>query len=354
MDNYNDILSRMKSKYEELSKSSISEESDIMLRLKVLSAQVYNNLVAQEFLKRQMFATTATGEYLDKHAMERGLQRKGAVKATGVVTFWADQALTNDIWIPKGVVVSTNGPDVKKFVTTEVALLNKNEVSVMVPVEAQEGGEDYNVAASSVKVLVTPPVGITSVTNKKAFTGGLGAETDEQLRERVLYSYKDISNGTNEVYYRRLAESVSGVYSASVVSQQRGSGTIDVYVSGKGEKAGTEVVSKVQKLIDENREINVDVKVSEATVSAVSYTLELTVEDGYSFSAVSSKVKDKLTDYILSLGIGAPVLLSDLGDVVYHTQGVKNYSFVDSFSYDVYPHSDERCEVESINVWQVK
>ncbi|MBE6824874.1 MAG: baseplate J/gp47 family protein [Ruminococcaceae bacterium] len=354
MDNYEEILKRMVSKYEELSQNSISEESDIMLRLKVLSAEVYNNLVAQEFLKRQMFATTATGEFLDKHALERGLERKPAVKATGTVTFWADQALINDIWIPQGVVVSTNGPDVKKFVTTEVALLNKNEVSVMVPVEACEGGEDYNVLASTVTVLVTPPVGITSVTNKKAFTGGLNAESDEELRERVLYSYRDISNGTNEVYYRRLAQSVSGVYSASVASLQRGNGTIDVYISGKGAKAGSTVVSAVQKLIDENREINVDVKVSEAIISNVSYTLEIEVEDGYSFSAVLAKVKQKLSEYVMSLGIAKPILLSHLGDVVYHTQGVKNYNFVDSFCYDVYPAINECCVVENIDIWQVK
>ena len=86
MDNYNDILERMIQKYTELSGNEISDESDIMIRLKVLAGEIYSQKINEDFLLKQMFPTTATGRYLDMHAAERGLTRKSAKKTKGKPT----------------------------------------------------------------------------------------------------------------------------------------------------------------------------------------------------------------------------------------------------------------------------
>ena len=72
MDSYENILSGMKEKYTELSGNEIPEGSDIDIRMKVLAGEIFENEVSLDFIKRQMFASTATGEYLDKHAEDRG------------------------------------------------------------------------------------------------------------------------------------------------------------------------------------------------------------------------------------------------------------------------------------------
>ncbi|MBQ8539016.1 MAG: baseplate J/gp47 family protein [Ruminococcus sp.] len=353
---YEEILNRMVEKYEELSGFSINSESDIMLRLKVLAGEIYNSTTACEFLKRQMFLSTASGEYLDKHAFTRGLYRKQAVKAKGEVTFYRSVINSTDVVIQKGTVVSTAGPQIRQFVTLETVTMLKDTGSVTAKAQAIEGGASYNVIKDTVTVLVTPPIGVTGVKNQMAFTGGSDEESDEELRERVLYSYRDISNGTNAVYYKRLAESVEGVYSASIVSRARGAGTLNVYVCGKGEEASLnkEHIEKVQKVLDENRELNVDILVVYALPLKVSFNLNLCVKDGYSFDEVSAEITQKLRDYIDSLGVGRPALLCEMGEIIFHTQGVKNYEFIDAFCNDVFPQPNEYLRLTEVDIRQVE
>lgn len=354
MDSYEDILKRMVEKYAEHSGFVPSEQSDIMIRLKVLSGEVYNTSLAMEFLKKQMFVTSASNEYLDKHALQRGIERKKAQKATGEVTFSVNEFAQTDIVIEKGTVVSTSGADVKQFVTDETVTLKADTKSVKVNATAVLGGSDYNVLANSIIVMVTPPTGINSVKNISDFKGGTDSESDDELRQRVISSYKDLSNSTNAVYYKRLAQSVPGVYSASVISQNRGAGTIDVYICGKGkEKVDSSHIEKVQTLLDENRELNVDVLVLYALPLSVRFTLAVEVEEGYSFDEIKAQLIEKMTQYIDSLGVAKPALLAHLGDIVYHTQGVKNYNFLDAFCSDVIPSESEYCVAEEFDIRQV-
>lgn len=322
--------------YEKRTKSTISEESDIMTRFKVLSAEIYKQHVQADFVLTQMFANTATGDYLDMHAERRGLERKKALKAKGKVTFYADTPLAENITISKGTVVSTSLGEALSFETDEDAIMLKNSSSVEIDVTAVISGRLSNVVEGAVCVIVTPVAGITRVSNKKAMSGGEDKESDDELRVRVLDSYKDISNGTNSEYYKRLAQSVDGVYSSGVYARARGTGTVNVYIASKGKSATEETLQNVQKLMDISRELNVDVKVYNANKLSVQIYIELEVEEGYDFEELSISLRKKLSDYINSLGIGKAVLLKDLGEIIYHTDGVKNYSFLSS-SMDVIP-----------------
>ena len=351
METYNEILNTMVERYESLSGHSINEQSDIMIRMKLLAGELLNTKAAVEFIKNQMFVLTASNDYLDKHALERGLNRKEAQKAVGEVTFRLAQSLTTDTVIEAGTVVATVSENPREFTTDYTVTIKAGAVAATVPCTAVMGGASYNVREKTVTVMVTPPLFVSSVSNEKAFKGGIDAESDEELRERILYSYQDISNGTNEVYYKRLAESVNGVYSASVVSKVRGPGTLNVYVCGKGDaKVNKDHIEQVQTLLDENRELNVDIEVLYAFDKKVQYVFTLEVENGYSFESVSDVVKEKITEYIDSLGVAKPALLCDVGDVIYHTQGVKNYDFNDAFCADTYPSYREYCSVEEITI----
>ncbi len=354
MNSYNEILNRMVEKYEQLSGFTVNRESDIMIRLQVLAGELYNYSVATEFLKRQMFLSTASSQYLDKHAQTRGLSRKQAVCAKGEVTFYRSIITDTDVVIEKGTVVSTGDEFIRQFVTDETVIMTKNTGTVTVSATAIEGGASYNVNKETVTVLVTPPAGVTGVRNSMAFKGGADMESDEELRERVLYSYRDISNGTNSVYYKRLAESVEGVYSASVVPRVRGAGTINVYIAGKlNAPVNKDHITKVEELLYENRELNVDIEVLYATALNVSFNINLCVKDGYDFEQVSSCITERLTEYIGSLGVGEPVLLCELGEVIYHSEGVANYEFIDALCNDVFVGNSEYAVLKNLEIEQV-
>lgn len=354
MQTYDEILHRMLGKYEEFAGFTPSEQSDIMLRLRVLSGELYNTLTALDFVKNQMFASTASGEYLDKHGFDRGISRKEAKKSTGAVTFSVVPPAVNDIVIEKGTVVSTAGSEIRQFETDETVVIKKGTSVVTVGVTALQGGSASNVLRDTVTVMVTPPQGVTSCTNEKQFSGGTDKESDDALRERILNSYRDISNSTNEVYYKRLAESVEGVHSASVVPRVRGVGTIDIYVCGKKDSPITALyIDEVQKLVDCNRELNVDVLVLRSSPLEISYTVELSVEDGYEFEDVKAELAEQIGKYIDSLGVGKAALLSDVADIIYHTDGVRNYSLPVEYNTDIKPQADEYCTLKNVNFRQV-
>ena len=177
MDSYENILLGMKEKYTELSGNEIPEGSDIDIRMKVLAGEIFENEVNLDFIKRQIFASTAAGSYLDKHAEDRGLSRNGAVKARGEVTFTVDLVREEPIEIPRGTIVGTSGDVCVRFVTDRAATLRAGHLGVDVPCTAEVAGFEGNVGRWTIDVLVTDVIGIDGVNNSDPFTGGSDAET---------------------------------------------------------------------------------------------------------------------------------------------------------------------------------
>ena len=333
MECYEDILNRMKENYETRAGAAVSEESDIMIRLKVLAGEIFKQQQNEDFILRQLFPITASGEYLDRHAQSRGLRRKEALKAKGTVLMYADEAHISEVTIPAGTIVA-DSVTLKRFETDETAVIAVGEDEVLVPVTAVEAGAASNSRGGNITVLVTPVAGVIRVYNGSLIRGGTDTENDESLRQRVIESYQNISNGTNDAYYKSLAESVDGVYSAGAVGRVRGAGTVDVYVCGEGEPLSNQKIGEIQTLISNERELNVDVLVQNADEVSVPIYLRLTPSSGYGFDEVSARCRQALVSYIKSLGIGKDVLVCHLSEILYHTEGVKNFQFLSSYTFD--------------------
>ena len=109
METYDEIYRRMSEKYTAESGFEIDPSSDIAIRLRVLAGEIYNAGCSLDWLKRQMFADTATGDNLDKLAAQRGIVRKPAKKAEGELIFSVNEPLDYPIEIPEGTVAATYG-----------------------------------------------------------------------------------------------------------------------------------------------------------------------------------------------------------------------------------------------------
>jgi len=333
MQTYDDILRRMTEKYTELSGITPSEASDIGIRLRVLAGEIYSNAVNTEWLKRQMFVSTAEGEYLDMHALERGIVRREATSAFGEVTFSVKEALTERVSIPKGTIVAAFA-SLLRFETMIDAVIPAGALSVTVKAKSVGTGREYNVLKDNITVMVTPPAGVDNVTNAEAFSGGCNRESDESLRERVVNSIRFPQNGANCAYYEAMAESIDGVSSASAVPRARGVGTVDVYIAAEGSVASDEALEKVQTLLSEKREVNVDVLVKKAQPFSVSFYLEVVINEGYGFDDVKDRIRENITDYVSTRGVGGAVLMCSISECVYHTEGVKSFRFVPQLNSD--------------------
>lgn len=334
MESFNAIYERMKENYEERAGVVISEESDIDIRLRVLAGEIMKQQQNEDYILRQMFPMTASGEYLDRHAQSRGIARKPALKASGNVTFYADTGHASNIVIPQGAVVADEKTS-KRFVTDASAVIRAGESETLVHVTAAEAGAASNARGGNISVLVTPVAGVVRVYNGSVFINGCDEESDDLLRERIVESYRDIANGTNAAYYKALAQSVDGVYSAGAVGKVRGTGTVNVYVCARGGPVSAEVLAAVQSLLSEQREMNVDVLACHAEPVDVSLYILLKPKSGYSFDQVGASCRAAVSAYIDSLGVGKDVLMSEIADILYHTEGVENYGFHQLYRTDI-------------------
>ncbi len=335
MESYSDILGRLQDSFLELTGFNADDASDIGVRLKVLAGELFSLYSKLNYIKKQMFVQTAFGESLDNHALERGLERKASVKSKGVLTFSRTNALPYDITVPAGTVCCTGSPENGiRFETVNEGVLVAGTTYVDVEAVSLEGGKDKNVSSRTITIMVSPPSGITYVTNNSRFSGGVDEESDEELRERIIDSYKNVSNGTNVAFYKSEALKYDGVFSASVIPRARGTGTVDIYVAGKGELVSEDLRSKIQTEINKLREINVDVLVKDPFLVSVSTILYITVGEDYVFSEVRDKCVTEIENYYDSLKIGEPFLVADIAERVYHVEGVKNYSIPSTSTFD--------------------
>ena len=296
MGTYDEIYSRMKNAYEHETGDSFNEVSDIAIRLKVLAGEIFKLQTNLEWWKRQMFAVSASGECLDKLASQRGIERKKAMKSTGEITFNISQPCSHDIVIPKGCVVATADLVPIRFVTTEDEEISAGNTLVSVYAEAEQAGSNGNIGLSCAVVPVSVPTEIETVTNREKFTGGCDAETDDELRKRIRDTYINTSNGTNAAYYEQLALTVDGV-------------------------------AKVQSLLEKQRELNVDVIVSNAQRTACNMSVVAYAEDGYSSGEVKELLKNAFAEYVNSIPIGGTFRLSELGARLIDTGCITNYNW---------------------------
>ena len=350
MESYEEILSRMQDEFTSLAGFMPEEASDIGVRLKVLAGEIFSLEANLEWLKNQMFTKTATGECLDLHAEERGLERKEAKKSKGILTFSRESALDYDVEIPQGTICSLSGTEGIRYITTEGATLTAGNLEVEVPAESELGGKNKNTGQETIVVMVTPPVGITSVTNEAAFTGGTDAESDEVLKERILESYKNISNGSNKAFYKEEVLKYDGIHSASVIPTARGTGTVDIYVAGKGGVASESLISRIQNDISNLRELNLDIEVKSPTLVEVDVLLRITIKPGYVLNEVKEECRAAVNEFFDNLSIGEQVIFAAMGHKIFEVEGVKNYSFDLGSDIDQLIDDDELAVIGTLSV----
>ena len=187
----------------------------------LVAAELYEATLPQVIMT--IFPEWSSGEFLDAHAQARGMSRRAAVAATGMVTVTGATGLV----IPAGARFSTVGTsDVAalEYVTTEEATM-PNTGTVDIPVVCTEGGVKGNTGAGTIILVADGRSDVTSVTNAAATTGGLDIEDDESLRARILAYDRDRGTsyvGTYSDYIRWAKAASDEVGAVNIVSGSNG------------------------------------------------------------------------------------------------------------------------------------
>lgn len=296
---------------------------ELAVRMYALAAQVYGLYMENNWTRRQCFPQTATGEELDKHAFLRGVMRSPASRAAGTLRFVLRAAAERDLTIPKGTVCRSAG--LAAFETIREAQLPAGELSVDVPAQAVEAGVGGNVPVGAVRTMAVAPAGVAACTNPVPFAGGRGEETDEELRTRVLATYRTMPNGTNIAYYEKEALAVDGVAAVEILAKNRGLGTVDVVIAGFNGLPSAELVEEVQADLETKREIAVDLKVLAPTPKPVNVVVSVKPKAGLLPGPIQAKVQAAITAWFDGRMLGKPVLLAQLSQRIYGVDGVENY-----------------------------
>ncbi|MDO4730654.1 MAG: baseplate J/gp47 family protein [Clostridia bacterium] len=345
---YEEILNSMNEEFRNLAGYSADDASDIGIRIRLLAGEIYNCLINTEWLKKQMFVQTATDIQLDYHAQERGIERKKAVKAQGELTFYIQTPVSYDINIPIGTVCSTASVQDSRYETVEEGILYAGDLEVTLKARSLDEGKKGNCKAGSISVIITSLPGISEVMNIQAFTGGTEEESDENLRKRIIESYRNISNGTNTAFYKEQALKNENVTSAGVIGLQRGVGTVDVYIWAGGEPS-QDLIDLMQNEFDNLREINVDVEVlSPEQVNCTAY-FGISCKQGYDFESVKENCENAVAEYINSLGIGENYYLAVAGNRILNVDGVENY-IIGNFGSDMVMTQGQKAVVGTISI----
>ncbi len=300
------------------------EGCDLSARLYALAAQVYSLYVQADWVVRQAFPQTAEGEYLDRHAQLRSLERKPAAAAEGIVRFTAGEVSDAPRDIPQGTVCMTAG--LVRFETVGPAVLETGALTVDVPVRALAAGASGNVSAGAIVSMAVAPVGIISCTNPSPCAGGADGEEDASLRARVLESFKRLPNGANSAFYQQGALSFEQVVAAAVIPRPRGVGSVDVVPATLAGLPNGELLEELEDYFEARREIAVDLKVRAPETVAVNIAVAIEPEEGRGREEVLAGVEREIRDWFTGRLLGQNILLARLGDLIYHCDGVSNYA----------------------------
>ena len=305
---------------------ALAGDGDMAVRLYAVAAQLYALYVQADWVGRQCFPQTAQGDYLDKHAQLRGLERRAATAAVGVLSFETDHPPEADLSIPEGTVCMTAAQ--VRFETTEAGVLKAGQTSAQVRARAVEPGAAGNAAAGTVRAMAVAPVGVSRCTNPEAFSGGLDAEGDESLRERVLETFRRMPNGANAAFYQQGALSFDPVAAAVVVPKPRGTGTLDVVVATHQGLPDRDLLDELAKYFQRRREIAVEVQVRAPQTQAVQVAVQVAPHSEYRAEQVLEEVEDAVRGWFTGQRLGHDVLLAQLGSLIYGCDGVANYAIL--------------------------
>lgn len=161
-----------------------------------------------DYVSQQVCPSTATDEYLDYWASLKGLTRKAASQATGVVSFTG----TAGVSIPAGTVLIAE--DGETYTTDNLINVGGN-VGITAVNSGSEGNQEANITLS----LQSPIAGVdNTLVLTDAITTGSDVENDADLKARTISAFSTQATGDSRQEHINWALAVPGVTTAWVPS----------------------------------------------------------------------------------------------------------------------------------------
>jgi uncharacterized phage protein gp47/JayE len=241
---------------------------------KVIAGLAHEFEIRIAWLVKQMFISTATGQFLALLCSDVGIYRKQASAASGSVT-GTGAALTT---YPAGIRLISGSVTFLSTVASTSAADGSLTLSVTSEVKGSTANRDGDGLLSLADPVLYPDLGTTWTVASGGLGGGADIEDDESLRARGLQRKRNPPGGGTLTDYERITLAVPGVLAAWAFRGTLMPGSISVFFlfDGRSNFIPTPSdVAVVQAAIDAQRLIRVDDSVAVApTARPVDITID--------------------------------------------------------------------------------
>lgn len=356
-----EILAAKEQKARELFGEDI-DTSELTPLGKFLRINAYDQAITEEEAENiyySIFPSTATGQSLDRLCWLVGITRNQAtpseytVKVTG----------TAGTEVPVGFLVGTDS-DLTYF--NDEAKTIGEDGTVNISVLCTESGEIGNVTPTDICTIVNPVANISSVIGVEQTEVGEESESDYSLRSRFEEA-KEGMGSCNEIAIKSALMRVPTVSSVSIAindtdetdSNNRPPRSFECYISG-----GEDYHAQIAETIFDKKPIAIKTcgDISQTVTDDGGYThtiqfshttdidvyLKIAINTTTSFSDDTGKedIRDNIRNYVNSVGVGKPVILSQLYGLIHEVNGVQEVTGI-SKSTDGSTWSETNISVES-------
>ncbi|QHJ83566.1 MAG: hypothetical protein [Caudoviricetes sp.] len=326
---YEDILSGLiKSAQERFGADIATNQNSVMGGILRLVASTYNEIEQkQEDSYYSSFVSTATGVSLDRLAKNFGLDRKLDTYAIVDLAFVGKPG-----YVVKANTSYKNGDGLMFTLSSDVKLDNQGSGTGIA--YANETGKKYNISSNNNLKQVQPVGDLYSIVTKSNATGGTDAETDTELRNRIMYATKGLNSST----YGGVVSSIRAVPGVTMVrivenhsdqADQYGNPpyTIHIYASGgddsligsaifKSLAIGINTYGKISLSVEDEAHNKHTVMFDRPTEKQIHVKVTATTNDSFPVDGVN-KIKQQISDYMTTLEMGKAVRFSYMYKYIY-------------------------------------
>lgn len=268
------------------------------------------------------YVNETSGPYIDKRAAEYGITRKPGQKAHATLTVTG----TDGVEVPKGKVFLASDDDALEYISTAAAVISSG--TAVVPVEAVEIGETYNVDAREITRQFQNLYGIKDVSNVSAATGGVDEESDTALVTRYYQYLQQMPTSGNVYDYMSKALEVTGVGAAKVFPLWNGNGTVKVLiVDEKYHPVTAEIVTACQHYLVSKMPIGAQITVRSAENLAINVTAAVTIDRTTTAEKVQEDFKNAVAEYMADIAFSYyKIVYNRIAGMLMDIDGVTDYS----------------------------
>lgn len=180
--------------------------NNVAVSAKVIAGHTSENFSFLDYISRQHIKHLAEGSWLERHAYDYGLARLPAAHAQGKIILSGDTGIA----VPAGIEVQR--ADGVRFLVTDGGTTDGSGDATL-PVRAVFPGRAGNTSAGAAVTMTTPMSRISTLGEVAADGIGAGAdvESDEGLRQRLLFRLRNPPHGGAVHDYVAWAREINGV-----------------------------------------------------------------------------------------------------------------------------------------------